>query len=130
MKHFLLATTMVLAFAFSAQAEEANIGHMVFFQLTDNSDAAKEKLVAACKKYLKNHEGVLYFSAGARGKQFDREVNAKDWDVALHLVFKNKAAHDKYAVHAEHIKFIDENKANWKSVKVYDSEIEPTTDKK
>ena len=55
-------------------------------------------------------------------------MNAKDWDVALHLVFKNKAAHDKYAVHPEHIKFIDENKANWKSVKVFDSHIdaEPT----
>lgn len=130
MKHLLWTLTLVLASTSLASAEEPVIGHMVFFQLTDNSDAAKEKLVAACKKYLKNHEGVLYFSAGVRGKEFDREVNAKDWDVALHLVFKNKAAHDKYAVHPEHIKFIDENKANWKSVKVYDSHIAPENDKK
>ena len=74
MKNLLLALTVVLGFAFSAQAEEPVVGHMVFFQLTDNSDAAKAKLVAACKKYLKNHDGVLYFSAGVRGKEFDRDV--------------------------------------------------------
>src|SRR5262249_3659536 len=77
-------------------AAPGNIAHMVYFQLKDNSPEAKQKLVEACKKYLDKHEGTVYFSVGVRGEDFNREVNDREWDVALHLVFKNKAAHDKY----------------------------------
>ena len=124
MKRCLAALAVAVAFTVSARADDPAIGHMVYFQLKDNSPEAQKKLVAACKKYLKNHEGVLYFSAGVRGTEFAAEVNAKDFDVALHLVFKNKAAYDKYLPHADHKKFIDENKDNWKGVKVYDSLVE------
>ena len=44
-------------------------------------------------------------------------MNDRDWDVALHLVFADKAAHDKYQDHPEHLKFIEENKANWEKVR-------------
>ncbi len=99
------------------------IGHMVYFTLTDNSPAAREKLVEACKKYLDKHDGVVYFSAGVVGDEFDREVNVRDWDVALHLVFKDKAAHDKYQDDARHVKFLEENKGNLKKVRVFDSVV-------
>ncbi|WP_020471112.1 Dabb family protein [Zavarzinella formosa] len=116
---------LTVAFSMTAKADEPNVGHMVFFELKEKTPEAKAKLVAACEKYLKPQPGVLYFSAGARGEEFTRDVNAKDWDVALHLVFTDKAAHDKYAKDAEHEKFIAENKDNWKSVKVYDSLLAP-----
>lgn len=99
------------------------IGHMVYFKLKDRSPAARDKLVAACKKYLENHDGVRYFAAGVLAEEFDREVNDRDWDVALHLVFANKASHDKYQDHPDHIKFIEENKDNWAKVRVFDSII-------
>lgn len=102
---------------------EAKIGHMVYFTLKDNSAEAKKKLVEACNKYLKDHDGVEYYSAGIRAEEFKREVNDQDFDVALHLVFKNKAAHDKYQDAKSHLQFIDENKANWKKVRVFDSAI-------
>ena len=126
MRRFALPAFVLVAFALTAstRADEPAIGHMVFFQLKDNSAENQKKLVAACKKYLKNHEGVLHFSAGARGTEFAADVNAKDFDVALHLVFKNKAAYDKYLPHADHQKFIAENKDLWKGVKVYDSLLE------
>ena len=116
------------AFAFvilagSVRADEPQIGHMVFFQLKDSSPAARQKLVDACKKYLKDHDGVVYFSTGAIGEDFKREVNDREWDVALHLVFKNKAVHDKYQDAKAHLQFIDENKESWKKVRVFDSEI-------
>jgi len=101
------------------------IGHMVFFKLKENSAENQAKLVAACKKYLSIHEGTVYFSTGARGKDFKRDVNDQDWDVALHLVFVNKGFHDKYSDHPEHLKFIDENKSNWEKVRVFDSEVRP-----
>jgi hypothetical protein len=123
MKKWMLAVAMTVGLAIPASAEEPQIGHMVFFTLNDSSPENRQKLVDACKKYLKDHDGAAYFSAGARGDQFNRPVNDQDWDVALHLVFKNKAAHDKYQDAPTHLRFIDENKAAWKKVRVFDSEI-------
>ena len=99
------------------------IGHMVYFKLKDATAENKQKLVDACKKYLADHAGVVFFSAGVLADSFKRDVNDRDWDVALHLVFTDKAAHDKYAVDKEHLKFIEENKANWAKVRVFDSEL-------
>ena len=103
--------------------EPKRLAHDVYFTLNDNSDAAKARLVDACKKYLKDHDGVAYFSAGAIAEEFKRDVNDREWDVALHLVFKNKAAHDKYQDAKSHLQFIEENRENWKKVRVFDSEI-------
>jgi hypothetical protein len=108
----------------SAKAKDStggNIGHMVYFSLKDNSADARQKLVDACKKYLGDHDGTVYFSAGVIADDFKRDVNDRDFDVALHLVFKDKAAHDKYQDHSRHKKFIEENKENWKKVRVFDS---------
>jgi hypothetical protein len=102
---------------------ERMLAHDVYFSLTDNSAQAKEKLIAACKKYLSGHPGTIWFAAGPLGEEFQREVNDRDFDVALHLVFKNKAAHDQYAKAERHMKFIAENKANWKKVRVFDSYV-------
>ena len=102
---------------------EGNIGHMVYFKLKDGSAEAKKKLVEACKKYLDKHEGTVYFSAGVRGEDFDRDVNDKDWDVALHLVFKDRAAHDKYQDHPRHKEFVEKNRENWAKVRVFDAVV-------
>jgi hypothetical protein len=109
--------------ATTAQAAGPMIGHMVYFKLKDSTPAARQKLVEACKKYLAEHDGVVFFSAGVISDHFKRDVNDRDWDVALHLVFANKAAHDKYQDHPEHLKFIEENKAAWAKVRVFDSEF-------
>ncbi len=100
------------------------IGHMVFFTLKVSTPSARQKLVTACKKYLDKHDGIVYFSAGVLADEFKRDVNDRDWDVALHLVFKDKAAHDKYQDHPRHLDFINENKETWKKVRVFDSNIE------
>lgn len=110
-------------------ADDAQLAHMVFFTLKDRTDANRDALVAGCKKYLDGHEGTVYFSVGTRGKEFTRDVNATDWDVALHLVFKNKAAHDTYQEHPRHLKFIEENKQYWGKVQVFDSYLTPAASK-
>jgi Stress responsive A/B Barrel Domain len=97
------------------------LAHMVFFTLKDRTPQNRERLVAACKKYLNGHPGTVYFSAGSRAEEFDREVNDREFDVALHLVFKDKAAHDLYQDHPRHIDFINENKDSWAKVRVFDS---------
>jgi hypothetical protein len=100
------------------------LSHDVYFQLKDNSTDAKKKLVAACNKYLQGHEGEVFFGAGVLAEELKREVNDLNFDVALHIVFKDVAAHDKYQVHKRHEQFINENKDNWKKVRVFDSIIE------
>ena len=113
--------------ATSQQASEAGgkegpmLAHMVYFSLKDNSQSAKDKLVAACKKHLTKHPGEVYFAAGTLAQDLKREVNDLDFDVALHIVFKDKAAHDQYQDADRHEAFIKENKDNWKKVRVFDS---------
>jgi hypothetical protein len=97
------------------------LAHNVFFKLKDDSPAKVAELVAACKKYLNVQPGIVFFAAGTLCADLTRDVNVRDWDVGLHLVFVDKAAHDAYQDDATHNKFIDENRANWEAVRVFDS---------
>ncbi len=99
------------------------LSHNVFFTLKDSSDHACEQLVAACHKYLKEHPGVVFFAAGTLNPDLDRPVNDRDFHVALHVVFDSRESHDAYQTVEAHLQFIDENKDNWASVRVFDSDV-------
>ena len=58
--------------------------------------------------------GALFFAAGTLADEFQRPVNDRAFDVALHVVFTDRAAHDAYQQAPRHLKFIEENKPNWK----------------
>lgn len=120
----LLGLWAALAGAPALAAEPRVLAHDVFFTLNDASDAAKARLVEACRKYLSGHEGTVSFSVGVLVAEHARPVNDRDFDVALHVYFKDKAAHDKYQEHPRHKQFIEENQANWKKVRVFDSWVE------
>ena len=126
-KHFVFMTVLVaLVVIFgSGQADAADksppkLVHDVYFSLKDNSPQAKQKLIAACKKYLTDHPGTVWFAVGPVADEMKRDVNDRDFDVALHLVFKDKAAHDQYAKAERHQKFIKETQDTWKKVRVFD----------
>jgi hypothetical protein len=95
--------------------------HNVYFSLVDGSPAAREQLVAACRRYLPNHPGIVFFACGERCAELSREVNDRDWDVGLHIIFKDRAAHDFYQDTESHHAFIAENRGNWARVRVFDS---------
>ncbi|MCI0640562.1 MAG: Dabb family protein [Gemmataceae bacterium] len=103
--------------------KEPMLAHMVYFSLKDNSKDAIKKLVDACHKYLSKHPGEVFYAAGGLAGDLKREVNDLDFDVALHLVFDSKAAHDRYQDADRHTQFINENKDNWKKVRVFDSYV-------
>jgi hypothetical protein len=107
--------------ATAAGADQQPLAHNVYFSLKDNSAAAKKKLVAACKKYLSKHAGEMFFGAGTLAADLDRPVNDRDFDVGLHIIFKDRASHDKYQDAPRHKQFIEENKDNWSKVRVFDS---------
>jgi len=99
------------------------LGHMVYFTLKNRSPQAVTKLVEDCRKYLSGHPGTVFFAAGTLVEDLARPVNQRDWDVALQLVFESREAHDAYQQHPRHLQFIEENKANWEKVRVYDAYV-------
>lgn len=103
---------------------EALLAHNVYFTLTDSSTAARNRLLETCKKYLSTHPGTVFFAVGTRATELSRPVNDLEFDIGLHIIFQNQAAHDAYQVAPLHEQFVEENKGNWKRVRVFDSLVE------
>lgn len=96
--------------------------HSVFFTLRDRSDAAKKALVAGCHERLTGHPGTVAFHVGTVS-HYDRQVNDRDFDVALHIVFESHAAHDAYQSDPRHTAFIAEHSTTWAKVRVFDADL-------
>ncbi len=99
------------------------ISHNVYFTLIDDSAEARRALLAACRKYLTGHPGQVSMACGTPAEGFERPVNDRDWGVALHIVFADKAAHDKYQDSARHHQFVAESQPNWVRARVFDTEL-------
>ncbi len=100
------------------------LAHNVFFTLHEPTDEAIRQLVSECHRYLKNHPGVVFFAAGTLVEELARPVNDREFHVALHVIFEDKAAHDTYQTAADHLRFIEDNQSTWKQVRVFDSYVE------
>lgn len=96
--------------------------HMVYFSLKDASVESCESFVEACQRWLSGHPGTVYFAAGSLADTH-RDVNDRDFDVCLNLIFENRAAHDAYQVAERHHAFIEENKDRWARVRVFDADV-------
>jgi hypothetical protein len=97
------------------------LAHNVYFTLNEDSLESRQTLLDACQKYLTDHPGVVYYSVGTLVDDLSRPVNDKDFHVGLHVIFETRADHDTYQVSDRHVAFIEENKAHWKQVRVFDS---------
>ena len=100
------------------------IAHAVYFTLHDPSPAKLQAAIASVREHLSGHEGMSYFAAGLRAAELARPVNDTGFHVALFTVFDDKAAHDHYQTHPRHLAFIEANKALWKTVRVFDAQVE------
>ena len=112
-----------LPYSASDTSKSAPLAHIVFFTLAESNDDNRSKLVEGCKKYLDGHEGIVYFGVGVNAPQYAREVNDRDYDVALHLIFATARHQDVYQTHPRHMKFVEECKGLWKKVRVFDSTL-------
>ncbi len=95
--------------------------HSVYFTLGDPSPERTADLVAACHKYLNCQPGIVFFAAGPLAADLDRPVNDRDWQVALHILFTDRDAHDQYQTDPTHMQFIAEQKQHWARVRVFDA---------
>jgi hypothetical protein len=112
----------------ASSPQDPQLAHMVFFTLKDHSKESRAAFIASCEKYLSNHEGATYFSIGTYADDVEEPgVSVKDFDVALHVVFENKAAKARYLEHPRHKQFVEENLKLFDKVRVFDSYLKPPT---
>jgi hypothetical protein len=124
-----LVTLCVLgANAMPAEETGKPVAHMVFFSLKDRSEEARRRFVDSCHKYLADIEGTTYFSVGTIAEDLEEPVSVKDFDVALHVVFKDKATKEAYLVHPQHQRFVEENRPHFAKVRVFDSYLTKTSE--
>lgn len=122
-QRILLIAVALLA---AAPASAAPLAHMVFFTLKEDTPETRDTLVEACQEHLSGHEGTLYFSVGAIADELKRDVNDREFDIALHLVFESRDAHDRYQEHPRHLRFIEEIRPLLDGVRVFDSHLTQT----
>ncbi len=104
----------------------SRLAHHVFFSLHEPTESNVTKLIAACQEYLTGHDGVVDFSVGRRDTELDRPVNDAQYEVSLHVIFRDRATHDAYQTAPRHLKFIELERPSWKLVRVFDSLLEPS----
>ncbi len=98
------------------------LAHMVYFSLKEPTPENREKMLAACHKYLIGHPGQVFYAAGTCAS-YDRPVNDRQFDIALQTVFVDRDAHDLYQAAPRHKQFIAECQPMWAKVRVFDADV-------
>lgn len=96
------------------------LSHDVYFTLKDNTPEMRAALVRDCLG-LRSLDGVVALWVGPRAEEFDRETNDHAFDMALHVLFRDRAAHDLYQVSTQHQALLSTWMQRFASVRVFDS---------
>jgi hypothetical protein len=80
--------------------------HVVIFWTDPAKPDAADELIAGAEKYLRGIPGTLHYHIG-RMVGSHRPVVDQSYQVALNLVFADKAAQDAYQVHPLHVEFVE-----------------------
>lgn len=80
--------------------------HVVIFWTKPGIPDAADQLLAGMDQYLRPVPGALSFHTG-RMVPSHRPVVDQSYQVALNLVFPDKATQDAYQVHPLHLEFVE-----------------------
>lgn len=80
--------------------------HVVIFWTDPANPAAAAELLAGMEKWLRPIPGALHFHCGKMHPS-PRDVVDQSYQVALNIVFPDKAAEDAYQEHPLHLEFVD-----------------------
>lgn len=105
-------------------ASEKAIAHDLYFSLKDDSPEGRAELIAEARRCLAPHPGIAYFSTGELKDDLKGAFVDRDFDVVVHMVFENRQALAKYARTKLHGEFIAKQFATFKSVRIFDAEVE------
>jgi hypothetical protein len=90
----------------TTQDNPAVFSHIVIFWTDPANPKAADELLAGAEKYLKGIPGVLHYHAGKMATSH-RPVVDQTYQVALNLIFPDKATQDAYQVHPLHLEFVE-----------------------
>lgn len=94
--------------------------HVVIFWTKPDVPNAAEELIEGIQRYLRGIPGILHFHVG-RMVPSHRDVVDQSYQVGLSVVFPDKATHDAYQVHPQHLEFVEKVfKRVCDRVRVYD----------
>ena len=111
----------VLPAADTKQAADPQLAHSVIFTLKDQSAKSREGFVAICDKYLTSHKGAVSYTCGTIAEDVKEPVSDREFDVAMHVVFEDKAALAEYLKSERHNQFVAAIKDKIAKVRVFDS---------
>ena len=95
-----------LSDAFLISIIKAMFSHVVIFWTKSDVPDSTEKLLTGAEKFLKPCPGVLHYHCGKMAESH-RDVVDQSYQVALNLVFEDKAAQDAYQEHPLHKEFVE-----------------------
>jgi hypothetical protein len=81
--------------------------HIVIFWTDPKQPAAADELIAGANQYLRPIPGALHFHVGKMAGSH-RAVVDQTYQVALNLIFPDKATQDAYQVHPLHVEFVEQ----------------------
>lgn len=89
------------------QSDSLMLSHVVIFWIKpDAAPDAADTVLAGCHQYLKDLPGVAHFHAGKMVPS-RRPVVDQSYQVALNVVFTDKAAEEAYQIHPTHLEFVE-----------------------
>jgi len=114
------AVAAAAAVTLKADGADDVVAHTVYFGLKDPSQANIDKVVASCRKYATKHDGtILFFCGGRFDEQSDRPFVDKDFQVTQTMIFRNRAALEKYMKSDERQQFVAECRSLWSKIRVF-----------
>jgi tetratricopeptide (TPR) repeat protein len=106
------------------KVETGMVAHDIYISLKDNSPEARKNFVSDVKKLLPEYEGVAFWSVGSLAESIKRDYSDRNFDVAIHLVFKDMDAYEKYIASKARQDWVSERQSGWKQVRTFDSIVE------
>ena len=95
--------------------------HSVYFWIKEEAQGQKAEMEAALLELVKIGE-IQAAHVGKPASTEERPVTDHSFDFSLVLTFASKEDHDIYQDHPDHHVFVNQCKAMWDKVIVYDSE--------
>ncbi len=80
--------------------------HLVVFWTDPDRPTAAQEVLDGANKYLKDIPGLTLFHAGKMVGS-TRPVVEQSYQVALNIVFPDKASEQAYQAHPQHVEFVE-----------------------
>jgi hypothetical protein len=100
-------------------SSEGQILHVVGFDVAEGHDA--QALVDMCHTMLTGLDGVTSLQCGTRETLSTEPYIDTEYEVILVVQFRDRAAHDAYQVHPDHVALVESWMPRLNGVKVFDA---------